>query len=73
MKRSAIRIFAVLLLGGCAESTIETEMANDKSPDANATVATETPADRTAASESVPDAAVGFRGSQSSTAMAQSF
>ena len=57
MKRSAISLFAVLLLGGCAESVEETEMANDKSPAANATVATETPAARIAAGESVPDAA----------------
>ena len=57
MKRSALRLFAVLLLGGCAESAKETEMADDKSPAANATEAAETPAVQTAAGGSVPDAA----------------
>ena len=57
MKRSALRLFAVLLLGGCAESVEETEMANDKSPVANATVTTETPTAENAAAELFSDPA----------------
>jgi hypothetical protein len=52
MKRSVLGLFAVLLLGGCSDSVRDMEMGNDKSPAANATVATETPATPAAAAGS---------------------
>ena len=57
MKRSALKLFVVLLLGGCAESVDEAEMVNDESSAANAAVATETPAAQPAAAVSVSDTA----------------
>lgn len=57
MKRIALGLFAVLLLGGCADSVEQTEMVDDKSPGAKATTATEKPMAQTAASDSVPDTA----------------
>ncbi len=47
MKRFALGLFVVLLLGGCAESAKETGTASDKSPAAS----------QTTAGEPVPDAA----------------
>lgn len=35
MKRSFLRLLSILVLAGCAESGIETEIVNDNSPVAN--------------------------------------
>jgi hypothetical protein len=56
MERSALGLCAVLLLCGCSDSVREMEVVNERSPAANANVATETPATQAAAAESVPDA-----------------
>ena len=48
MKKSALGLFAVVLLSGCAESARETKVENDSLPVANATEASETPSAETA-------------------------
>lgn len=57
MKRTALGLFAVLLLGGCGDSVEQTEMVDGKLPTAKATTATEGPMAQNAASDSALDTA----------------
>ena len=52
MKRSALRLFAVLLLGGCSVPATETELAKDESTARG----TETSSTQSVAGESLSDA-----------------